>query len=87
LGTNLPVDELGAGLGLAAVVAAAALRDDTPYKVAPTTPPMTIDPAMAAAVNAVRNLFIANFLLSFLGCSSVATEIAVRRSVRLVRKL
>jgi hypothetical protein len=87
LGTNLPVDELGAGLGLAAVVAAAALRDETPYRVAPTTPPMTIEPAIAAAVNAVRNLFIANFLLSFLVCSSVAIEVAVRGSAGLVRKL
>jgi len=66
LGTNVPDEELGDGVGLAAVVAAAALRVVTPYRAAPTTPPTTIDPAMAAAVTAVRNLFmVADFLLVF----------------------
>jgi hypothetical protein len=65
LGTNLPVDVPGVGVGVVAVVAAAALRVDTPYRAAPATPPMSIDPAMAAAVTAVRTLFIADFLLVF----------------------
>jgi hypothetical protein len=87
LGTNLPVDVPGVGVGLAAFVAAAALRDDTPYRAAPTTPPTTIDPAMAAAVTAVRTLFMVDdFLLVFFG-SSVASETGVLRSARRMRKL
>jgi hypothetical protein len=58
LETNLPVDVVGDGVGLAAVVAAATLRAEKPYRVAPTTPPTSIDPAMAAAVTAVRTLFM-----------------------------
>jgi hypothetical protein len=80
------VDVPGVGVGVVAVVAAAALRADTPYRAAPATPPMSIDPAMAAAVTAVRTLFIADFLLGFL-CSSVAIETGVRRSARCVRTL
>jgi hypothetical protein len=87
LGTNLPVDVPGVGVGLAAFVAAAALRADTPYRVAPATPPTSIDPAMAAAVTAVRTLFMAaDFLLMLFG-SSVAIETGVRHSARRVRKL
>jgi hypothetical protein len=90
LGTNLPLDVPdvpGVGVGLAAVVAAAALRADTPYRAAPATPPMSIDPAMAAAVTAVRTLFMtAEFLLMFFG-SSVAIETGVRGSAGRVRKL
>jgi hypothetical protein len=58
LGTNVPEGVPAAGVGLAAFVAADALRADTPYRVAPTTPPASIDPAMAAAVTAVRTLFM-----------------------------
>jgi hypothetical protein len=55
LDTNVPEDDAaGVGVGLAA----AALRADTPYRVAPTTPPTSIDPAMAAAVTVVRILFM-----------------------------
>jgi hypothetical protein len=58
LGTKVPEGEPAAGVGLAAVAAAAAVRVDTPYRVAPTTPPTSIDPAIAAAVTAVRTLFM-----------------------------
>jgi hypothetical protein len=76
--TNLPVDELGAGVGLAAVVAAAALRDVTPYRAAPATPPTTIDPAMAAAVTAARILFmVADFLLTFYFARALALRLAL----------
>jgi len=65
LGTNVPLDEVGAGVGLAAVVAAAALSVDTLYSAAPATPPTSIDPAMAADVTNVRTLFM---LLTPPGC-------------------
>jgi hypothetical protein len=87
LGTNLPVEELGAGVGLVAVVAAAALRVVTPYRAAPTTPPTTIDPAMAAAVTAVRTLFMLACFLLMIFCSSVGSEVGAARSARRVRRL
>jgi hypothetical protein len=58
LDTNVPFAAVGAGLGLAAFVAAAALSVDTPYSAAPATPPMSIDPAIAADVTAIRTLFM-----------------------------
>jgi hypothetical protein len=62
LDTNVPVDELGAGDGLAANAG----RTDAPMAT-PATPPTSIDAAMAAPVIAVRTLFMtADFLLVFL---------------------
>src|SRR5713101_1524191 len=87
LGTNLPVDEPGVGVGLAAVVAAAALRGETPYRAAPATPPTSIDPAMAAAVIAVRTLFMACLIPPVVFRSSVGTEVGVGGSACRVRRL
>jgi hypothetical protein len=52
------------GLGLAAVVAAAAGITVAPYITAPITPPMSIDPVIAAAATVFRMPFIA-FLLRY----------------------
>src|SRR5713226_5763707 len=87
VGTNLPVDEPGVGVGLAAVVAAAALRGETPYRAAPATPPTSIDPAMAAAVIAVRTLFMACLIPPVVFRSSVGTEVGVGGSACRVRRL
>jgi hypothetical protein len=46
------------GLGLAAVVAAEAAIVVAPYITAPTTPPMSIDPAIAAAATVLRTPFM-----------------------------
>jgi hypothetical protein len=65
LETNVPPAALGvAGLGLAAVVAAAAGMTVAPYITAPITPPMSIDPAIAAAAMDLRMPFIAFLLRS-----------------------
>jgi hypothetical protein len=65
LETNVPLAAAGVvGLGLAAVVAAAAGITVEPYSTAPTTPPISIDPEMAAAATVFRMPFMF-FLLRF----------------------
>jgi hypothetical protein len=56
LGTNLPGAVLDEGLGEGD--AAAAVSVVAPYKIAPATPPMSIDPAIAAAATDFRIPFI-----------------------------
>jgi len=53
--TNVP--DVAVGAGLAAVVAAEAAIVVAPYITAPTTPPMSIDPAIAAAAIDLRTPF------------------------------
>jgi hypothetical protein len=62
---------LAAGVGVVAVsavlavVAAAAPIVVTPYMTAPATPPISIDPAMAAAATVFRTPFISSSPSSF----------------------
>src|SRR2546427_2914578 len=64
LGTN-GVLAFGVGVGVAAVVAAAAPIVVIPYRIAPVTPPTSIDPAMAAAVTVLRTPIMSSLLRTY----------------------